>query len=163
MWYIFYLPGPTNKDKKWNLFLHQFRFTLDYVKHHAKILQKDFKEYKYMVQNLKWYGVYMRITFSSALLQKVLKFLPLTATGPEVYVATMTTILSDSYDYLVETLNHMKSLKLKDHPGENVADCCDKILVDSERLESDGAFKPDHLGYTIHIFEDTSESPRAGF
>ena len=50
--------------------------------------------------------------------------MPLTATGPEVFVATMTTFLSDSYDALEETLNHMKSLKLKIYPGENVTDCC---------------------------------------
>ena len=71
----------------------------------------------------------------------------LKATGPEVFVATMTTFLSDSYDTLEETLNHMKSLKLKIYPGENVTDCLAAILVDAERLESAGAFKPEHLGY----------------
>ena len=30
-------------------------------------------------------------------------------------------------------------------------------MVDAERLESAGAFKPDHLGYIIRIFEDTSD------
>ena len=83
---------------------------------------------------------------------------PLTATGPEVYVAIMTTFISDSYDALEETLNHMKSLKLKSYPGENVADCCAAILVDAERLESAGALMPEHLGYIIRIFEDTSDS-----
>ena len=43
--------------------------------------------------------------------------MPLTSTGTEVYVATMTTIIPDYYYYLVDTLNNMKSLKLKDHPG----------------------------------------------
>ena len=52
----------------------------------------------------------------------------------------------------------MKSLKLKSYPGENVTDCCPAILVDAERLESAGAFKPEHLGYIIRIFEDTSDS-----
>ena len=52
----------------------------------------------------------------------------------------------------------MKSLKLKSYLGENVTDCCVAILVDAERLESAGAFKPDHLGYITRIFEDTSES-----
>ena len=52
----------------------------------------------------------------------------------------------------------MKSLKLKDHLWENVADCCDAILVDAERLEIDGALNPDYLGYIIHIFKDTSDS-----
>ena len=84
--------------------------------------------------------------------------LPLTANGPEVYVATTNTVISDYYDYLVDTMNHMKSLKLKDYPGGNVADCCDAILVDVERLESSGALKTDHLSYIIRTFEDTSYS-----
>ena len=65
--------------------------------------------------------MYLRSTFSSDLLQNVLKLVPLTETGPEVYVATMNIIISDYYDSLVETPDHMKSLKLKDHPGENVS------------------------------------------
>ena len=52
----------------------------------------------------------------------------------------------------------MKILKLKSYPGENVTDFCAAILVDAKRLESDGAFKPEHLGYIIRIFEDTSDS-----
>ena len=82
---------------------------------------------------------------------------PLTATGPEVYVDTMTTVLSGSYDSLVYTLNHMKSLKIKDHLGGNVEDCFDAILVDVEHLEIAGDFKPKKLGYIIRIFEDTSD------
>ena len=70
----------------------------------------------------------------------------------------MTTVLSDFYYSLVDTLNHMNSLKLKDHPGGGVADCCDSILVNVELLESAGAFKPNHLGYIIRIFEDNSDS-----
>ena len=30
--------------------------------------------------------------------------------------------------------------------------------MDSERLESAGAFKPEHLGYITRIFEDTYDS-----
>ena len=52
----------------------------------------------------------------------------------------------------------MKGLKLKIYPGENVTDCCAAILVDAERHESVGAFKPEQLGYITHIFEDTSDS-----
>ena len=47
----------------------------------------------------------------------------------------------------------MNILKLKDRPGQNVANFCDTILVDAERLQSVGAFKPYHLGYIIRIFE----------
>ena len=83
---------------------------------------------------------------------------PLTETVPEVFVATMTTFLSDYYDALEETLTHMKSLKLKSYPWENVTDCCAAILMDADRLESVGAFKPEHLEYITRIFEDTSFS-----
>ena len=83
---------------------------------------------------------------------------PLTATGPEVYVTTMTTIIYDSYYSLVDTLNHTKNLKLKDHPGRDAADYYDTILVNVESLESAGAFKTNHLGYIIRVFENTSDS-----
>ena len=83
---------------------------------------------------------------------------PLTATGLEVFVATMTTFLSDSYDALEENLYHMKSLKLKSYLGENVTYCFAAILVDAECLESAGAFKPENLGYITCIFEDNSVS-----
>ena len=52
----------------------------------------------------------------------------------------------------------MKSLKLKIYPEENVTDFCAEILVDAELLDSDGAFKPEHIGYITSIFEDTSDS-----
>ena len=48
--------------------------------------------------------------------------MPLTATGTEVFVSTMNTFLSDSYDDLEETLTNMKSLKLKSYPGDKVTD-----------------------------------------
>ena len=83
---------------------------------------------------------------------------PLTETGPEVYVATMTTIISDSYYSLVDTLNQMKNLKLKDNQGGDTADYYYAILENVEGLESAGAFKPEHLGYIISIFENTSDS-----
>ena len=93
-----------------------------------------------------------------SILERVMKLVPLTSTGPEIYVATMTTVLFNAYGSLVDNMNHMKSIKLKNLLGENIADCPDAILVDAERLESAGAFNPEHLGYTICIFEDTSDS-----
>ena len=86
---------------------------------------------QYVVQNLTLSGVYLRSTLSKNLLQKVLTLVSLTATGTEVFVATMTKFLYDSYDACEETLNHMNSLKLKSYPGENVTDCCAVTLVDS--------------------------------
>ena len=158
MWDVFSITDPLNEEKKWYLLLHQSRFPLEYVKCRVQSLQKGSKANQYVVKNLTLSGVYLRSTLSNILLQKVLTLVPLTATGPEVFVATMTTFLSDSYDALEETLNHMKSLKLKSYPGKNVTDCCAAILVDAECLDSAGAFKPEQLGYITRIFEDTSDS-----
>ena len=79
---------------------------------------------------------------SNTLLQKVLKLVLLTATGPEVSVSAMTKFISNSYDALEETLTQIKSIKLKMYPGENVTDCCAEILVGDEILESAGTFNP---------------------
>ena len=152
MWDVFTLPDPRSKEKMWDLLLRQSRFPLEYVKDHVHSLLKVSEADQYSVQNLTWSGVYRRSTLSNTLIQKVLTLVPLTSTGPEVFVATMNTFLSDSCDALEEALTHMKSLKLKIYPKENVTDFCAAILVDAERLESVGAFKPEHLGYVTRIF-----------
>ena len=81
-----------------------------------------------------WSGVYLRNTLSNNLLQKVLTLVPLTTTGPEIYVATMNTIISNSYYYFMDTLNHMKNQKLKDCPIKDVADFYDAMLENVEDL-----------------------------
>ena len=80
---------------------------------------------KYVVQNIKWSGVYLSKTLSNDIIQKVLKLVPLTATAPEIYVATMNYALSKSYDNFKESINHINILKLKSSPWENVTDYCD--------------------------------------
>ena len=158
MWYIFSLPDPRNKYNKQDLVIYQSIFSLEYVEHHIQSLQKGSKEDQYVFQNLTWSGVYLRSTLSKIILQKLLTLVPLTATRPEVFVTTTTKFISDSYDALEQNLNHMKSLKLKSYPGENVIDCCAAILVDAERLESSGSFNPEHLGYITCVFEDNYDS-----
>ena len=105
-------------------------------------LQKGSEADQYVVQNLTRSGLYLRSTLSNTLLDKVLTLVPLTANRIEVFVATMTTILSDYYDALEETLTNMETFKLKSYPGENVTAFCAAILVDVERLESSRDFKP---------------------
>ena len=92
------------------------------MKRHVQSLLKGSESDQYVLQNLTWSGVYLRSTLSNNLPQKVLTLVPLKATGHEVFVATMTIFLSDSYDDLEETLTHMNSLKLKSCPGDNVTD-----------------------------------------
>ena len=87
---VFSLPDPHNKEKKCDIIRHQSRFTLAYVKCHVKSLQKGSTADQYVVQNLQWLGVYLRSTLPNALIQKLLALVPLTATGTEVFVTTMT-------------------------------------------------------------------------
>ena len=108
MWDVFSLPDPHNKENKWYLFLHQYIYSLEYVKRHVQSLQKGYEEDQYVVHNLTWSGVYLRSTLSNTLLQKVLTLVPLKATGPGVFVAAMTTFLPYFYDYLEDTLTQMK-------------------------------------------------------
>ena len=70
------------------------------MKRHVQSLQKGSDADQYVIQNLTWLGVYLRSTLSSTLLKKVLSLVPLIATGPEVFVATMTTFISYYYDDL---------------------------------------------------------------
>ena len=101
------------------------------MKLHVESLQIGSEADQYMTQNLTWSGVYLRIIFSNNLLQKVLTLNPLTATVPEVFVAIMTIFLSYDYDSLGKTLTHMKSLKIKSYPGENVIYFWAAILVEA--------------------------------
>ena len=70
----------------------------------------------------------------------------------------MNKFLYDYYYTLEDTLTHMKSIKLKSYPRDNVKYCCSTILVDAERFEISGAFNPEHLGYITCIFDDNSDS-----
>ena len=66
----------------------------------------------------------------------------------------MKTILFGSFGSLEETLNHLKSLKIKSYLVDNVACFWAIILVDAEHLESARDFIPGNLGYITCIFED---------
>ena len=83
---------------------------------------------------------------------------PLAATGPKIYATNTTTALSDSYNNVQDTINYLRSIKLKIYQGENVTYFCAAVLVDAGKLESDIYFKLEHLEYITIIFEDTSDS-----
>ena len=82
----------------------------------------------------------------------------MTSDGPELYVATMTTFLSDYYDDLEDTLNNLESININIYSEENVTDWRDAILVDSECLKITRDFKNEHPGYITCIFEDNYDS-----
>ena len=91
------------------------------------------------------------------MLEKVLREVPMSASGPEVYVAIMTVCFSDSFEALEETKNELRKMKLTDFAGENVVDCAAKVLRLAERLDSAGEFDPNLLCAIARIFEHTSD------
>ena len=119
------------------------------MKFYSNGLQKGYKSDDYMVQNLTWSGVYLRINLSYALLQKVLRLVPMTSTRPKFFVSTMTTVLSCYYSSLEETLKHFNSIIIKYHPGWNIEDWCATILVDNERLKVPEHLNPSTLNKSI--------------
>ena len=50
MWDFFSLPDPRNKDKNWDILIHQYILPLDYVKRHVQSLQKGSEENQYGVK-----------------------------------------------------------------------------------------------------------------
>ena len=91
------------------------------------------------------------------LLDKVLREVPLNASGPEMFVAIMTVCFSDSYEALEETKAELRKMKLTDFAGENVVECAAKVLRLAERLDSAGEFDPNLLCAIVRIFEHTSD------
>ena len=63
MRYVLSLPDTHNKEKTWDILLHQYIFPLDYAKLDVKSLQKVSEADQYVVQNLTWSGVYLRKNF----------------------------------------------------------------------------------------------------
>ena len=68
-----------------------------------------------MFQNMTCSGAYLRITLSSFILHKLIRLVLIIEMVLEFYVTTMINDIYDYYASLVETLIHMKSLKLKDN------------------------------------------------
>ena len=54
MWDVFSIIDSQNKDKEWDIFIHQSRFPLEYTKLHVKSIMEDSEADQYIVQNLTW-------------------------------------------------------------------------------------------------------------
>ena len=158
MWDVFNFSDPKNPSMHCDLFKKHSRFSLAYVKAEVAKMQTDKGRVdSYIIQNLRYSGDYLRASLNAEQLTKVLQEVPITATGPEVFVATMLVCLSDSYDAMEQTKEALKAIKLTDFPGENVQQCCTKILELCERLDSAGAFEANLLCKIVRIFEQTSD------
>ena len=51
IWGGFSLLYPRNKENKWDILIHQSRFTLEYVKRHVLSLQKGSEENQYVASD----------------------------------------------------------------------------------------------------------------
>ena len=110
-----------------------------------------------MKLGLNWSGQFLRNTLHHELLAKVLRYVPITASGPEIFMTTATVCFSESYDALEQTKIELETIKLKDFPIKNVQDCVAKILDLCESLESRGAFDNQLICSIMKIFENVSD------
>jgi hypothetical protein len=81
MWDVFSIPDPCNVDQKWDLFMKQGRFPLEYVKEYVSHYSKAANRFE--LQNLDWSGEYIRNTLTATLLGKVMEEVSVSASGPE--------------------------------------------------------------------------------
>ena len=158
MWDVFSIPDPdTSTNKKWDLFKDHARIPSKHVTKYIKDLKDDVGTDSYALQNLEWSGIYLQNSITHDLLAKVLRLVPITASGPEVFMAILSVCYSDSYDALEQTKTNLKLIKLKDYPGENVEECVTVISQLAERLDSAGAFEPQLLCSIMKIFEHAKD------
>ena len=52
MWDVFSLSDPKNKEKRWDILLHHYKFPLEYVKDYVQILLRGSEADQYVVQIL---------------------------------------------------------------------------------------------------------------
>ena len=155
MWDIFNAPDPLDPTIKRDIFREHGHFPLSEVTDYVKELKR--KADIFIIQNLEMSGDYIRATLSSNMLSKVVGEVPSNASGPETLVALMIVVFSDSYEAMQKCKNELKALTLRNYSNENVKECCDRIMVLSERLDSAGYFDQDLLCSIAHIFESTTD------
>ena len=78
-------PCPSHAGStSWDLFKDYGRLPFEHVKNHIEVLRKDeTRADSYVIQNLNWSGQFLRNTLHHELLAKVLRYVPITASGPE--------------------------------------------------------------------------------
>ena len=158
MWDVFNMQDPHSPGRSWDLFQFHSRFPLHYVQDYIAHLRQSEEIDRFITENLTWSAEYLFNTLSHGLHSKVLREVELTSSGPEVFVATMNVITSDSYDAMQETEKKLKEIKLKDFPGENVEDACAQIVTLSETLEGAGYWRHELLADISKVFEESSDT-----
>ena len=142
-----------------DLFKYHAMYPISYIKEEIARIKVDKSiTDSYAPQNLDWSGQYVQNALTADLLGKVLKELPLNASGPEVFCMTMIVCISNSYEAIKNTKAQLEARKLSDYPGENVSSLNVDTMADYERLESGGAFEPDLLSTIVGIYEGTKDS-----
>jgi len=155
MWDIFHLQDQKSK-KYYDLFAHHARFSLEEVK---QLVENTLVSRKcpYINENLDWSGQYIRNSLSADLLQKLLREVSISASGPVTLVALLRLVQLDSYEAMELTKEKLKKLTLKNYPGENVEQCCADIVMYAEQLDSAGSFEAPLLCSIAKTFESASE------
>ena len=119
---------PYKKVRKWGVIFDQCRFPLYCVKLKVKSLNKGYTVDKYVVINMTWSGLYMSITFSNNIIQKVLTIVSMIVTVTKFYTDTMKPF-SPTPKYFRKTIYHLKIIKLKSWMVDNFTDLCNEKKI----------------------------------
>jgi hypothetical protein len=140
--------------------------SIDILRYHSKVSKEQMTTHienlrtsgdSYILQNLAFSGACIRASLSPEMLRKLLREVPIDASGPESYGALMRVVHSDSYPAMQKIKQQLESIKLANYPGENVELCCDDIISLSDQLDAAGAFVPDLLCTIVQTFEGTTD------
>ena len=136
MYDVFLFEDPNDPTLKYDLFRNHSRATLDQVRQHWDHEVAAGRTDHYTNENLMYSGIYIRSTISSDLLQALYNDINATTNGPVTLIALLRLIYYDGYDSIEALKSELKSIELKKYSGENVIDCCVKIIEICERLDT---------------------------
>ena len=143
---------------KYDLFKNHSRVTVAQLQQYwDDILADNARSDRFIRDNLKWSGEYIRKTVSQPILERLLNETKTTTIGPVTLVALLRVIYSDGYDAIELLKQDLKKIEWTQFPGEDVEACCVSMMDICDRLDAADAFQQEFLCTMTCIFELSSE------
>jgi len=153
MWNVFQYAHPKSK-KNLCLIQHLGKFQLSEIKLHIQKFRETAD--KFAIQNLDWSGTYLLNSISNSLYKDVLQKVPITASGPEVLMAIVSSFGTYTYDSMEKVKNQFKKVHLSSFPGENVVSMNVKLKGLLDQLHSAGYFEKELLNHLAKKYKTSS-------
>ena len=87
---------------------------------------------------------------------RVLKKIPLNSPGPVVFIAILSCIITVTYKSMQDLKDKLKTIKLKNYPGENVLSCVNDIQNICDTLHDAGYWDHNLLNEITNCFKNSS-------